>query len=65
MVNPLNGFWTSEDMALFDSYLEKHAYNFIASTQSDSLKDFNKITAAEIVERFMHGNAYHFLRKNL
>lgn len=65
MVNPLNGFWTSEDMPLFDAYLEKHAYNYIASAQSDDLKNFNKTTAAEIVERFMHGNAWHFLQKNL
>lgn len=64
MVNSLNGFWSSEDMPLFDSYLEKHAYNFIASSQSDNLKDFNKIKAADIVERFMHSNAYEFLKKN-
>lgn len=64
MVNPLNGFWTAEDMPLFDSYLEKHAYNFIASSASDGLKDYNKMTAADIVERFMHGNAYNFLKKN-
>jgi len=64
MVNPLNGFWTAEEMPLFDSYLEKHAYNFIASAASDNLKSYNKMTASEIVERFMHGNAYHFLKKN-
>lgn len=64
MVNPLNGFWTAEDMPLFDSYLEKHAYNFIASSQSDSLKDYNKATASEIVQRFMYSNAYSFLKKN-
>ncbi len=64
MVNPLNGFWTSEDMPIFDSYLEKHAYNFIASAASDNLKSYNKMTAADIVERFMHGNAHHFLEKN-
>ena len=64
MVNPLNGFWTAEDMPLFDSYLEKHAYNFIASSASDNLKDFNKLTASEIVERFMRTNTYEFLKKN-
>lgn len=64
MVNPLNGFWTAEDMPLFDSYLEKHAYNFIASSASDNLKDYNKMTAADIVERFMHSNAHDFLKKN-
>jgi microsomal dipeptidase-like Zn-dependent dipeptidase len=64
MVNPLNGFWTSEDMPLFDSYLEKHAYNFVTSTQSESLKDYNRLNASDIVERFMRGNAHHFLNKN-
>ncbi|MFW5830828.1 MAG: hypothetical protein ACOCVA_01165, partial [Prolixibacteraceae bacterium] len=64
MVNPLNGFWTAEDMPLFDSYLEKHAYNFIASDQSANLKNYNKMKASDIVERFMHGNAYDFLKKN-
>ncbi len=64
MVNPLNGFWTAKEMPLFDSYLEKHAYNFIASDQSDNLKNYNKIKAADIVERFMHSNAYEFLKRN-
>lgn len=64
LVNPLNGYWTSEDMPLFDSYLEKHAYNFISSPQSETLKDYNRLNASEIVERFMRGNAFHFLKKN-
>ena len=64
MVNPLNGFWTAEDMPLFDSYLEKHAFNFMVSEQSDNLKAFNKIKAADIVERFMRINAREFLKKN-
>ena len=64
MVNPLNGFWTAEDMPLFDSYLEKHAFNFMVSEQSDNLKAFNKIKAADIVERFMRINAREFLNKN-
>ena len=64
MVNPLNGFWTAEDMPLFDSYLEKHAYNFISSNQSEGLKDFNQLSAADIVERFMRINTRDFLKKN-
>ena len=64
MVNPLNGFWSSEEMPLFDSYLEKHAYNYIASAASDNLKNYNKMTAADIVERFMHSNAHDFLKRN-
>ncbi len=64
MINPLNGFWGAEEMPLFDSYLEKHAYNFLESSQSDSLKDFNKLKASDIVERFMRTNAWEFLKKN-
>jgi len=64
IVNSLNGFWTAEEMPLFDSYLEKHAYNFIASRQSDNLKPYNKLTADEIVERFMYTNAYEFLERS-
>jgi len=64
MINPLNGFWGAEEMPLFDSYLEKHAYNFLESSQSDSLKDFNRLKASDIVERFMRANAWDFLKKN-
>ncbi len=64
MINPLNGFWTAEEMPMFDSYLEKHAYNFIASAQSDNLKDYNKMKASDIVERFMRINAREFLKRN-
>lgn len=64
MVNPLNGFWTAEDMPLFDSYLEKNAYNFLQSPQAEKLEEYNKLRAAEIVERFMKVNTYEFLKKN-
>jgi microsomal dipeptidase-like Zn-dependent dipeptidase len=64
MVNPLNGFWTAEDMPLFDSYLEKHAYNFVSSERGKTLKEHNRLKAADIVERFMRTNAYEFLKKN-
>ncbi|KOH46999.1 membrane dipeptidase [Sunxiuqinia dokdonensis] len=64
MINPLNGFWTAEDMPLFDSYLEKHAFNFLNSDQAKSLKEFNKIKASDIVDRFMYENAYEFMKRN-
>lgn len=63
MVNPLNGFWTAEDFPLLDSYLEKHAYNFMVSPEAKKLSPQNRLTADEIVERFMHGNAWEFLRR--
>jgi hypothetical protein len=61
----LNGFWTAEQMPLLDSYLEKHAYNYLSSPLADKLNHFNKINPDEIVERFMFDNAYGFIRKNL
>lgn len=64
MINPVNGFWTSEDMPMLDSYLEKHAFNFITSPDALNLRPFNRLTADEIVERFMRENAWEFLRKN-
>lgn len=64
MVNPLNGFWTAEDMPLFDSYLEKHAFNFLESQQAGTLEVYNKLRPSEIVERFMKVNAYEFLKRN-
>jgi hypothetical protein len=51
-------------MPLFDSYLEKHAYNFLCSPQAKNLKDYNQLKAADIVDRFMFGNAHYFLKKN-
>jgi microsomal dipeptidase-like Zn-dependent dipeptidase len=64
MVNPLNGYWTAEEMPLLDSNLEKHAYNFINSPEARNFKPFNKLSADEIVERFMRGNAWEFLKRN-
>lgn len=64
MVNPLNGFWTAEEFPMLDSYLEKHAYNYITSPEAKKLQPQNRLTADEIVERFMHGNAWEFLKVN-
>lgn len=64
MVNPLNGYWTAEEMPILDSYLEKHAWNFITSREARNLKPYNKLSADGIVERFMHTNAWEFLKRN-
>jgi microsomal dipeptidase-like Zn-dependent dipeptidase len=63
LINPLNGFWTAEQMPLLDSYLEKHAYNYINSPQAEELNSFNRINPDEIIERFMFQNAWEFLRR--
>ena len=35
IVNSLNGFWTAEEMPLFESYLEKHAFNYLKSDRNN------------------------------
>ena len=64
MVNPLSGFWTAAEMPLFESYLEKHAYNFLKSEQAAGLHDFNRLKSDEVIELFMKGNAMAFLEKH-
>jgi microsomal dipeptidase-like Zn-dependent dipeptidase len=64
MIDPLNGFWTAEDMPLLDSYLEKHAFNYLNSAESAHLNSFNRIKTSEIIQRFMHDNAFEFLSRN-
>lgn len=64
LVDPLNGFWGAEEMGLLDNYLEKHAYNYINSELGQNLKPFNRIKPDDIVERFMHSNAYEFIRRH-
>jgi microsomal dipeptidase-like Zn-dependent dipeptidase len=64
MINPLNGYWTAEQIYLLESILEKHAFNYINSPLAASLKPFNRINPGEIVDRFMHDNTYKFLQMN-
>lgn len=64
LIDPINGYWTAEQMGLLDAYLEKHAYNYLNSPAGRNLNSFNKISADEIIDRFMHDNAWEFLRRN-
>jgi microsomal dipeptidase-like Zn-dependent dipeptidase len=64
MINPVDGYWTAEQMYLLESNLEKHAFNYLNSPLSGNLKPFNRIKPGEIVDRFMHDNAYMFLQRN-
>ena len=64
LINPLNGFWTAEQMPLLDSYLEKHAYNYMSSPLAEKLNHFNRINPDELVERFMFDNAFEFLGRH-
>jgi microsomal dipeptidase-like Zn-dependent dipeptidase len=64
MINPLNGYWTAEQMYLLESNLEKHAFNYLHSPLAATLKPFNRINPGEVVDRFMHDNAFGFLQRH-
>jgi len=64
MINPLNGYWTAEQMYLLESNLEKHAFNYFNSPLAANLKPFNRVNPGDVVDWFMHDNAYKFLQRN-
>jgi microsomal dipeptidase-like Zn-dependent dipeptidase len=64
MINPINGYWTAEQMPLLESNLEKHAFNYFNSPLAANLKPFNKVNPGEVIDRFMHDNAYGFIQRN-
>ncbi len=61
IIDPLNAFWTSEELPYLADFLERHAYNYM---KDNNLKvKENNIKADEIVARFMYENAEVFLKK--
>jgi microsomal dipeptidase-like Zn-dependent dipeptidase len=64
VVDPLNGYWTSEDLTYLDDYLLKHAYNYMQAGGKNLKEASNRnIDPEEIVSRVMTDNAYVFLKK--
>ncbi len=64
VVDPLNGFWTAEELPYLDDYLLKHAYNYMQSEGRNlKLAGNRNIDHEEIVSRVMTDNAYEFFRK--
>lgn len=61
IIDPLNGFWTAEEFPLLESYLERHAFNYM-DNNTLSLKE-NNINADEIVDRIMSLNGKQFLKR--
>jgi len=64
IINPLNGWWTSKELKDLDQYLIHHARDFLRSERAKQLKDFNKLSAERIVEKFMSTNALEFIKRN-
>ncbi|RXG12937.1 microsomal dipeptidase-like Zn-dependent dipeptidase [Leeuwenhoekiella aestuarii] len=62
IIDPLNAFWTAEELPYLSDFLERHAYNYL---QQDRIhKEFNKIPAGEMIDRIMSLNAMAFLQKH-
>lgn len=61
IIDPINLFWTSEDIVDLERCLTIHASEFMASN-SNSFKAFNRISADEIVSKFIWRNAEKFLK---
>ncbi len=62
IIDPLNSFWTAEELPFLADFLERHAFNYI-SKNTLSLPA-NNIKADEIVSRIMSLNGMEFLKLN-
>jgi hypothetical protein len=63
MIDPINMFWTSEDMPMLETHLNIHAERYM-DKHSKKLQSFNRIDPDEIVDKFMHDNAMTFIEEN-
>ncbi len=61
-IDPLNGFLTAESLPALQSYLERHAFNYM-NGQGGKLLPENRITPAEIVNRIFSENGTRFLKR--
>ncbi len=62
IIDPLNSFWTSEELPFLADFLERHAYNYMKDAKFKVMG--NNIKADEIIERVMSLNGINFLKNN-
>ena len=62
IIDPLNSFWTSEELPYLADFLERHAFNYMKTSKFK--KSENKIDADDIVNRIMSSNGLDFLKRN-
>lgn len=67
IVDPINGYWTHEELPLLSDYLLKHAHNYLTGASGSSLQlaANRAVDAEEVVSRIMADNALAFLLKYL
>lgn len=59
IIDPLNAFWTSEELPYLADFLERHVYNYM--TKITLTVPENNIEADDIVARVMSANGMRFL----
>lgn len=62
IIDPLNGFWTSEELPFLADFLERHTYNYMSNNTLKVAE--NNIEADEIIARVMSKNGMNFLKAN-
>lgn len=60
IIDPLNSFWTAEELPYLADFLERHAFNYMQKANFKNTK--NAIEADEITDRIMSQNGLNFLK---
>ncbi|UKJ09255.1 membrane dipeptidase [Solitalea lacus] len=63
IIDPINMFWTEEEMDDLVQYTERHAFNFFNDPNTVLKNNYNRIEPAEVVQRIFQYNAFEFFRK--
>jgi len=62
IIDPLNSFWTAEELPFLADFLERHAFNYM---KNNKLKlAANKIAVDHIINRIMSSNGKQFIKAN-
>ncbi len=62
IVNPLNGYLTAETITNLEQYVERYAFNYMNASGAQ-MRDYNRLTASEIVNRIFCSNGVDFLSR--
>ena len=60
IIDPLNAFWTQEELPFLADFLERHVYNYMSNASFKHAK--NNIETDEVIARVMSQNALRFMK---
>jgi microsomal dipeptidase-like Zn-dependent dipeptidase len=58
IIDPLNSFWTAEELPFLADYLERHAFNYMKD--ATFINEKNNVRSDEIINRIMSTNGIKF-----